>query len=160
MINNFILLHITGNTKRHFITYTFNTKRHTTNDLIPGMGCCFLHMLEHYSSEKLPLQWRHNRRDDVSNHHPHDCLLNRSFRRKSRKTSKLRVIGLCAGSSPLTGEFPAQMASNAETFPFDDVIMIQLNVFLIWQFDFRYHHYGRFLLCCQYKVTIMRGKST
>ena len=23
-----------------------------------------------------PLQWRHNERDDVSNHHPHDCLLN------------------------------------------------------------------------------------
>ena len=27
------------------------------------------------------------------------------------------------GISPLTGEFPAQMASNAEMFPFDDVIM-------------------------------------
>ena len=32
----------------------------------------------------------------------------------SKKTSKLRVIGLCAGNSPGTGEFPAQMASNAE----------------------------------------------
>ena len=31
-----------------------------------------------------------------------------------RKTSKLRVTGLCAGNSPETGEFPAQMASNAE----------------------------------------------
>ena len=30
------------------------------------------------------------------------------------KTSKLRVTGLCAGNSPETGEFPAQMASNAE----------------------------------------------
>ena len=28
--------------------------------------------------------------------------------------SKLRVTGLCAGNSPGTGEFPAQMASNAE----------------------------------------------
>ena len=26
-------------------------------------------------------------------------------------------------NSPVTGEFPAQMASNAEMFPFDDVIM-------------------------------------
>ena len=26
----------------------------------------------------------------------------------------LRVTGLCAGNSPVTGEFPAQMASNAE----------------------------------------------
>ena len=42
------------------------------------------------------------------------CLLNRLFRRKSKKTSKLRVTGLCAGNSPGTGEFPAQMASDAE----------------------------------------------
>ena len=26
----------------------------------------------------------------------------------------LRVTGLCAENSPVTGEFPAQMASNAE----------------------------------------------
>ena len=61
-----------------------------------------------------PLQWRHNGRDSVSNHQPHDCLLNRLFRRRSRKTPKLRVTGLCAGNSPVTGEFPAQMASYAE----------------------------------------------
>ena len=35
-------------------------------------------------------------------------------RRRSKKTSKLRVTGLCAGNSPVTGEFPAQRASNAE----------------------------------------------
>ena len=35
-------------------------------------------------------------------------------RRRSKKTSKLRVIGLCEGNSPVTGEFPAQMASNAK----------------------------------------------
>ena len=50
----------------------------------------------------------------ISNQQPHDCLLNRLFRRRSKKTSKLRVTGLCAGNSPGTGEFPAQMASNAE----------------------------------------------
>ena len=33
---------------------------------------------------------------------------------RSRKISKLRVTGLCVGNSPGTGEFPAQMASNAE----------------------------------------------
>ena len=60
------------------------------------------------------LQWRHNGCDGVSNHQPHNCLLNRLFRRKSNKTSKLRVTGLCAGNSPVTGEFPAQMVSNAE----------------------------------------------
>ena len=30
------------------------------------------------------------------------------------KTSKLRVTGLCAGNSPVTREFPAQMAVYTE----------------------------------------------
>ena len=38
----------------------------------------------------------------------------RLFGRRSKKTSKFPVTGLCAGNSPVTGEFPAQMASNAE----------------------------------------------
>ena len=60
------------------------------------------------------LLWLHNGRDGVSNHQPHVCLHNRSVRRRSKKTSKLRVTGLCAGNSPVTGEVPAQRASNAE----------------------------------------------
>ena len=59
-------------------------------------------------------QWRHNEGDGLSNHQPHCCLLNRLFRRRSKKTSKLRVTGLCAGKSPVTDKFPAQRASNAE----------------------------------------------
>ena len=35
-------------------------------------------------------------------------------RRRSQKTSNLLVTGLCARNSPLTGEVPAQRASNAE----------------------------------------------
>ena len=50
-------------------------------------------------------QWRHNERDGVSNHRRNDCLLNHLFRRRSKKTSKLRVTGLCEGNS--------QRASNA-----------------------------------------------
>ena len=50
----------------------------------------------------------------VSNHQPHDCLLNRLFRRRSKKISKLRPTGLCVWNSPVTGEFPAQVASNKE----------------------------------------------
>ena len=63
------------------------------------------------------LRWRHNGRDVVSNRQPHDCLLNRLFRRRSKKTSKLRGTGLSAGNSPVTGEFPAQRASNQENVP-------------------------------------------
>ena len=60
------------------------------------------------------LQWRRNERDGLSNHQPHDCLLNRLFRRRSKKTTKLRVTGLCEGNSPVTGEFSSQRASNVE----------------------------------------------
>ena len=64
------------------------------------------------------LQWHHNERDGVSSHQHHDCLLNRLFRRKSKKTSNLRVTGLCVcgrwGDSPMTDELSAQRASNPE----------------------------------------------
>ena len=62
-----------------------------------------------------PLRWSHNERDGVSNHQRHVYLLKRLFRRRSNKASKLRVTGLCAGNSPGIGEFPAQMASNAQS---------------------------------------------
>ena len=60
------------------------------------------------------LHWLHNEHDGVSNHRRLDCLLNRLFRRRSKKTSKLRVTGLCDGNSSVADDFPAQRASNAE----------------------------------------------
>ena len=59
-----------------------------------------------------PLQWRQNKRDGVYNHRPMDCLPNRLFRWRSKKTSTLRVTGLCEGNSPVISEFLAQRASN------------------------------------------------
>ena len=67
------------------------------------------------------LQWRHNESDGVSNHQPHDCLLNHFTRRRSRKTSKLRVTGLCVGNSPVNS--PHKGSETRKMFPFDDVIM-------------------------------------
>ena len=60
------------------------------------------------------LEWRHNGREGVSNHQRLDCLLNRLFGHRSKKTSKLRVTGLCEGDPPVTSEFPLQRTSNAE----------------------------------------------
>ena len=82
----------------------------------------FLHII--HPVKLLSLQWRHNGREGVSNHKPRHCLFKLLFRRRSKKTPKLRVTGLCVGNSPGTGEFPAQMASNAENVSFDDVIMM------------------------------------
>ena len=58
----------------------------------------------------IALHWRHNGHDDVSNHQPRYCLLKRIIRRPSKKTSKLRVTGLC-------GEFTGDpwRASNVES---------------------------------------------
>ena len=66
------------------------------------------------SISNVSLWWHHNGYDGVSNHQPHHSLLNRLFGYWLKKTSKLCVTGLCAGNSPGTVEFPAQMASNAE----------------------------------------------
>ena len=46
------------------------------------------------------LQWRHNERYGVPNHQRLSCLFNRLFRRRSKKTSKLRVFDLCEGNWP------------------------------------------------------------
>ena len=61
------------------------------------------------------LQWRHNERYSVTNHRCLDCLLNRLFRRGSKKIWKLRVSGLCEGNPPVTGGFLSQSASDAES---------------------------------------------
>ena len=62
----------------------------------------------------ITLHCRHKERDGVSNHQRLDCLLNLFFRRRSKKTSKHRVIGHCEGNPPVTGGFPSQRASHAE----------------------------------------------
>ena len=72
-------------------------------------------------SQSLP--WRHNEHDGVSNHQPHDCLLNRLFRYRSKKTSNLRVTGLCGGNSPGPVNSLHKGPVTRKMFPFDDVIM-------------------------------------
>ena len=52
------------------------------------------------------------------------------FRRRSKKTSKLRVTGLFVGNSPVTGELPTQRASNAE------------NVSIWWRNYVNRHHWS------------------
>ena len=63
------------------------------------------------------------RDDGVSNHQPRGCLLNRLFRRRSKKTSKLRVTGLCVENSPGPMNSPHKGPVTRKMFPFGDVIM-------------------------------------
>ena len=83
----------------------------------------------HYS-----LQSRHNEQDGVSNHQPRNCLQNLLFRRKSKKTPKLRDTGLCMRNSPMTGEFPYKEPVTRKMLPFDGVIMfmVQWNIEMAW----------------------------
>ena len=70
-----------------------------------------------------PLGRRHDEHEGASNHRCLDCFLDRLFRRRSKKTSKLRVTGLCEGNPPLTGGFPLKRPVTWMMFPFDDIIM-------------------------------------
>ena len=90
-----------------------------------------LHMIDILEIPTFTLLWCHNGHDGFSNHQPHHCLLNCLFSRRSKKTSNLCVTGLCVGNSAETGEFPAQMASNAENFS-------------IW---WRHHDHRKCFLC-------------
>ena len=66
---------------------------------------CALWWLFHFNGDVIVMS-------AMADHQPHNYLLNRLFRHRSKKTSKLGVTGLCAGNSSVTGEFPAQRASH------------------------------------------------
>ena len=75
-------------------------------------------------SRNIPLHWCHNDHDSVSYHQPHGYLLNRLFRRRSKKTSKFRVTGLCVGNSPGPVNSPHKGPVMRKMFPFHDVIIL------------------------------------
>ena len=79
----------------------------------------------------ITLQWRHNGRESVSNHQPHECLLNRLFRRRSKKTSKLRVTGFVRGIHRGPVNSPHKWPVTRKMFPYDDVIIT--SVYLHWE---------------------------
>ena len=85
------------------------------------------------------LQWRHNDHGGVSNHQPHGCLLNRLFRHRSKKTSKLPVTGLCAGNSPGPVNSSHKRPVTRKMVQFDDVIVGVI-----------YFHIYMFVLSCTY----------
>ena len=69
------------------------------------------------------LQWRHNEREGVTNHRRIDCLLNCLFRRRSKKTPKIRVTRLCEGIRRWLVDSPRKGPVMRIIFPFDDIII-------------------------------------
>ena len=85
------------------ISYTnsnFNFRNSTRINSVYRIWKKTLQNCGYYSLFPIPLRWRHNDHDCVSNHQPRGCSLNRLLRRRSKKTSKLCVTGLCVGNSP------------------------------------------------------------
>ena len=76
-----------------------------------------LNLIQHIDGlmQETSLQWRHNVRGGVSNHQPHDCIYSTVYsgadQRKHQSSASLAFVWV---NSPMTGEFPAQRASNAE----------------------------------------------
>ena len=111
------------NTKRFIQENVFENAVWKRVAILSGPQCVNIaktsHIEQRYTSNVHinALQWRYNEHDGVSNHqscHYCDWLLNRLSRLRWKKTSKLRVTFLCEGNSPVTSEFPAQSAGNAE----------------------------------------------
>ena len=59
-------------------------------------------------------QWRHKERDGVSNYQPHNYLLNVYRGTDPRNYQSAASLVSVSGTSPVTGEFPAQRASYVE----------------------------------------------
>ena len=70
------------------------------------------------------LQWRHNGRDGVSNHQPHECLLSRLFNAQIKENIKAMRHSPCVrGIQRWSLNSPHKEPVPREMFPFDDVIM-------------------------------------
>ena len=69
------------------------------------------------------LRWRHNGHDSVSNHHPHECLLNHSFRRRWRKHQSSASLAFVRGIHRGPVNSPHKWPVMRKMRPFDDVIM-------------------------------------
>ena len=80
-------------------------------------------MLLWTSANQLALQLRHNERDGVSNHQPHECLVNRLFRRRSAKHRSSASLAFVRGIHRWPVNSPHKGPVTRKMFPFDDVIM-------------------------------------
>ena len=76
----------------------------------------------------ITIQWRHNERDGVSNHQPHDCLFSRLFKAQTKENIKTPRTGLLEGIHRWPVNSPHKGPVTRKMFPFDDVIMIYFSV--------------------------------
>ena len=93
----------------------------------PPAGTCLMYeytIKYHMLFNSYLSQWRHNGRGGVSDHRPHDCLLNRLFRLRSKKNIKSSSsLAFVRGIHRWPANSPHKWPVTRKMFPFDDVNM-------------------------------------
>ena len=120
------------------------TARQGTRMIVPARMWPFVSFLW-LRLDNLKLQWRHNERDGISNHQRLDCLLNRLFRHKPKKTSKFHITGLVRGIHRWPVNFPNKGQQRGKCFH----LMTSSWSFLHWDNWLRwiaYHHWWHWRL--------------
>ena len=71
------------------------------------------------------LQWCHNGHDGISNHQPHDCLLNLLFRHRSKEHQSSVSLAFVRGIHQWPVNSPHKGPVTRNMFSLDDIIMIR-----------------------------------
>ena len=98
-------------------------------DALRSQTCWYEKRSKPYSIHfcRITLLWRHNGCDSVSNHQPHDCLLNGLFGRRSKKHESSASLAFVRGSHRGPVNSPHKWSATQKRFPFYDVIMRKWN---------------------------------
>ena len=98
--------------------------RHQANTRITVLSFLMVLLWSSYPCFLWSLQWRHNGRDSVSNHHPHPCLLNVYSGADQRKHQSSASLAFVRGIHRWAVNSPHKWPVTRKMFPFDDVIMV------------------------------------
>ena len=108
-----------------FSNYKYNTFAHIITKCLYG---ALVEVCKNYDTSLVfiislaALLWRHNGLESVSKHQPHECLLNRSFGRRSRKHQSSASLAFVREIHRRPVNFPRKCPVTRKMFLFDDVI--------------------------------------
>ena len=100
----------------------------TKKKLIPNTSwkSTLLRLLPHLAEANNYLRWRHNERHGISNHRRLSCVLNRLFRRESKKNQSSVSLAFVRGIHRWPVNSPHKGPVTRKMFPFYDVIILML----------------------------------
>ena len=119
--NNYLYTYVLFHTDGNWLTCKIPLRKDKSFQCAGGFISMFVHFL--VCVAVFSLQWRHNGRDSVSNHQPHDCLLNCLFRRRWKKHQSSAWLAFVWWIHRGPVNSPQKWPVTRKMFPFDDVIM-------------------------------------